>query len=187
MKLIETALPGVLILEPTVFGDERGFFVETYRASWLEDAGINVEFVQDNQSRSSKGVLRGLHYQLVNPQGKLVRVSRGSVFDVAVDVRHGSPNFGEWVGVELDDVTHRMLWIPPGFAHGFCVTSEIADFVYKCTSYYHPASDDGVRWDDPDIGVQWPSIAAEEIKISQKDRAQASLSEKSLNQLFKYQ
>jgi len=156
VNIVETRLPGVLILQPKVFGDERGFFVETFRETWLAEAGVNARFVQDNQSRSARGVLRGLHYQRRNPQGKLVRVSRGAVFDVAVDVRLGSPSFGQWVGVTLDDVRHEMLWIPPGFAHGFCVISEQADFVYKCTTYYDPETDAGVRWDDPAIGVEWP-------------------------------
>lgn len=169
MKVVETVIPGVLIFEPSVFGDARGFFVETFRESWLEQAGISdICFVQDNQSRSSKGVLRGLHYQTVNPQGKLVRVARGRVFDVAVDIRHGSPYFGKWVGVELDDVSHRQLWIPPGFAHGFCVLSEEADFVYKCTNYYDAPSDGGIFWNDPEIGIVWPEMRVEP-QLSAKD------------------
>ncbi len=170
MKLIETALPGVLILEPQVHGDARGFFVETYRASWFEAHGLTAPvFVQDNQSRSRRGVLRGLHYQTVNPQGKLVRCARGAVFDVAVDVRRGSPHFGQSVGVVLDDESHRQLWIPPGFAHGFCVLSDVADFAYKCTSYYDPASDAGIRWNDPALGIDWPLEGIEPL-LSAKDQ-----------------
>lgn len=186
MKIVQTRLPGVLVFEPKVFGDARGFFVETYRASWFEGAGVAPTFVQDNQSRSRRGVLRGLHYQTVDPQGKLVRCSRGRVFDVAVDVRRGSPLFGQWVGVELDDVAHRQLWIPPGYAHGFCVLSEEADFVYKCTSYYHPASDGGVLWNDPAIGIDWP-IDEAELLLSDKDRALPRLAEQSLERLTAYE
>ncbi|HXH03637.1 MAG TPA: dTDP-4-dehydrorhamnose 3,5-epimerase [Candidatus Competibacteraceae bacterium] len=165
MNIIETELPGVLLLEPRVFGDQRGFFLETYRHNLLREAGV-PDFVQDNHSRSRRGVLRGLHYQLVQPQGKLVRVARGRVFDVAVDVRRGSPSFGRWVGVELDDLAHRQLYIPPGFAHGFVVLSEEADFIYKCTDYYHPQSERGVAWNDPDIGIAWPLT---EVSLSDKD------------------
>ncbi|MGH8539608.1 MAG: dTDP-4-dehydrorhamnose 3,5-epimerase [Stenotrophobium sp.] len=169
MKIIETALPGVLIFEPRVFGDARGFFVETYRAEWLLQAQIDVRLIQDNQSRSRKGVLRGLHYQLEHTQGKLVRVSRGAVFDVAVDVRRGSPNFGKWEGAVLDDVSHRQLYVPPGFAHGFCVLSEEADFNYKCTDYWHPQSENGIAWNDPAVGIQWPDIG-QPWMLSDKDR-----------------
>lgn len=186
MNIVETRLPGVLILEPKVFGDERGFFVETFRQTWLQEAGIHATFVQDNQSRSRRGVLRGLHYQLTNPQGKLVRVARGRVFDVAVDVRRGSPHFGAWVGVELDDVRHRQLWIPPGFAHGFCVLSDEAEFLYKCTTYYDPPSDTGIRWDDPEIGVQWPA-AGVPFQLSAKDAALPRLAEKPLELLPMFQ
>lgn len=160
MKITESPLPGVLVLEPHVFGDERGFFVETFREGMLHAAGVREPFVQDNQSRSRRGTLRGLHYQLVQPQGKLVRVARGRVFDVAVDVRRGSSHFGRWFGMELDDRDHRMLYLPPGFAHGFLVLSEEADFVYKCTDYYHPQSERGVAWNDPDIAIAWPEIRA---------------------------
>ncbi|RKT10534.1 dTDP-4-dehydrorhamnose 3,5-epimerase [Paraburkholderia sp. RAU2J] len=177
MNIVETDLPGVLIVKPNVFGDERGFFVETFREAWLATAGVNVTFVQDNQSRSRRGVLRGLHFQRLNPQGKLVRVARGAVFDVAVDVREGSPTFGRWVGVILDDVHHEMLWIPPGFAHGFCVLSEEADFAYKCTTYYDPHSDAGVRWSDPAIGIEWLVPTDTTPKLSDKDRALPLLSE----------
>mgnify|MGYP001152369638 CR=1 FL=1 len=170
MKIIETCLPGVLIFEPKVFGDERGFFVETYRESMFIEAGLDIRFVQDNQSRSRRGVLRGLHYQLQQPQGKLVRVARGRVFDVAVDVRRGSPTFGQWTGAVLDDIIHRQMYIPPGFAHGFVVLSEVADFVYRCTNYYHPPSEAGIRWDDPQIGVEWPTEIHSQIVMSDKDR-----------------
>jgi dTDP-4-dehydrorhamnose 3,5-epimerase len=170
MKIIETSLPGVLILEPKVFGDERGFFVETYREQVFAEAGLNLTFVQDNQSRSRRGVLRGLHYQLQQPQGKLVRAARGRVFDVAVDVRRGSPTFGQWFGAILDDESHRQMYIPPGFAHGFVVLSEVADFIYKCTDYYHPQSENGIRWDDPDVAIEWPREILEKIILSERDR-----------------
>ena len=168
MNVIETALPGVLIFEPKVFGDARGFFAETYHEQRYAEYGLDVRFVQDNQSRSRHGVLRGLHYQLQQPQGKLVRVSRGRVFDVAVDIRRGSPSFGQWVGVELDDESQRQLYIPPGFAHGFCVLSECADFNYKCTDYYHPQSEQGILWKDPALGIEWPLPEAS-VQISDKD------------------
>lgn len=174
MKVIQTPLPGVVVIEPNVFGDARGFFVETFREQVLRDAGIDVRFVQDNQSRSRKGVLRGLHYQLVQPQGKLVRVAYGSVFDVAVDVRAGSPTFGQWYGAVLDDVNHRQMYVPPNFAHGFMVLSDIADFVYKCTDYYHPASEQGIAWDDPDVGIQWP-LQDVTVQLSAKDKANPRL------------
>jgi len=166
MKVIETALPGVLIIEPKVFGDTRGFFLETFQAERYREAGIELPFVQDNHSRSQRGVLRGLHFQKTKPQGKLVRVSRGAVYDVAVDVDASSPTFGKYVGVELSDDNHRQLWIPPGYAHGFCVLSEVADFEYKCTELYYPEDEGGVIWNDPDIGIPWP-IA--EPRLSAKD------------------
>lgn len=182
MKITESPLPGVRILEPRVHGDVRGFFVETFRESELTAAGLPTRFVQDNQSRSKRGILRGLHFQLEQPQGKLVRVARGRVFDVAVDVRRGSPFFGKWFGMELDDQSQRMMYVPPGFAHGFLVLSEEADFVYKCTDYYHPASERGVAWNDPQIGIAWPEIEAP--TVSAKDArlpflaAQAELPER---------
>ena len=166
MKVVETALSGVLILEPKVFDDARGFFLETYSEQRYFDAGIRERFVQDNHSRSCKGVLRGLHYQLMRPQGKLVSVTRGAVFDVAVDIRRGSPSFGRWAGVVLDDRNHRQFYIPPGFAHGFCVLSDKVDFVYKCTDYYHPQSECGIAWDDPDIAIDWP---VRNVSLSNKD------------------
>ncbi len=167
MKVIATELPGVLLLEPKVFGDARGFFLETWQATRYAEAGLPERFVQDNQSRSQRGVLRGLHYQLIQPQGKLVWVTRGAVFDVAVDIRQGSPHFGRWYGCVLDDVDHRQLYIPPGFAHGFCVLSEEADFFYKCTDYYHPQSERGIAWNDPDVGIAWPLA---EVSLSGKDQ-----------------
>ncbi len=156
MKVIPTDLPGVVLLEPKVFGDHRGFFLETFQQERYRQAGVDLPFVQDNHSRSRRGVLRGLHFQLRHPQGKLVQVMRGEVFDVAVDIRRGSPTFGRWFGAVLSDENHRQLYIPPGFAHGFCVLSEEVDFFYKCTEYYHPEDEDGVFWRDPAIGIDWP-------------------------------
>ena len=183
MNIIETDLPGALILEPKVFGDERGFFVETFRESLFTEAGVHLSFVQDNHSRSRRGVLRGLHYQLIQPQGKLVRVSRGRIFDVAVDVRYGSPTFGRWAGVELDDVHHRQFYVPPGFAHGFCVLSDEADFIYKCTDYYHPQSEQSIAWDDPEIGIEWP---LSDPLLSAKDQQSSTLSAQTVDKLPKY-
>ena len=155
--VIQTAIPEVLILEPKVFGDSRGFFFESFNAKDFVDAtGMNLNFVQDNHSKSAKGVLRGLHYQLQQAQGKLVRVTQGKVFDVAVDIRRSSPTFGKWVGCELSDTNHRQFWVPAGFAHGFVVISESADFLYKTTDYYAPAHEKCIAWNDPSIGIQWP-------------------------------
>ena len=155
--VIQTAIPEALILEPKVFGDSRGFFFESFNAKDFADAtGLNVNFVQDNHSKSAKGVLRGLHYQLQQAQGKLVRVTQGKVFDVAVDIRKSSPTFGKWVGCELSDANHRQFWVPAGFAHGFVVMSESADFLYKTTDYYAPAHEKCIAWNDPSIGIQWP-------------------------------
>jgi dTDP-4-dehydrorhamnose 3,5-epimerase len=172
MKVTPTNLPEVLILEPKVFGDERGFFTETYnRLAFDAAVGFAVEFVQDNHSRSSRGVLRGLHFQVApHAQGKLVRVAAGRVFDVAVDVRPDSPRFGRWAGVELSGDNHRQIWIPPGFAHGFLVLSEAADFLYKTTDYYAPAFERAVRWDDPQIGIAWP-VKGLTVQVSAKDAA----------------
>ena len=156
MQVIPTRLPDVLLLEPKVFGDPRGFFMESWNRQTFADLGLDLDFVQDNHSRSARGVLRGLHYQLDQPQGKLVRVTSGAVFDVAVDLRRSSPHFGQWTGHELSAENQRMLWVPPGFGHGFLVLSESADFLYKTTAYYAPQWDRGIRWDDPEIGVQWP-------------------------------
>jgi len=165
-----SALPEVLILEPRVFGDARGFFLESFNAQDFAAAtGIEASFVQDNHSRSSTGVLRGLHYQIRQPQGKLVRVVRGRVFDVAVDLRRSSPRFGQWAGVELSEDSHRQLWIPPGFAHGFLVLSETADFLYKTTDYYAPQHERSVLWNDPAIGIDWPLDGREPV-LSAKDR-----------------
>lgn len=156
MQVIATRLPDVLLIEPKVFGDARGFFMESWNRQTFADLGLDLDFVQDNHSRSARGVLRGLHYQLNQPQGKLVRVTNGAVYDVAVDVRRSSPHYGQWTGHELSADNQHMLWIPPGFAHGFLVLSENADFLYKTTTYYAPQWDRGIRWDDPDIGVHWP-------------------------------
>ena len=157
MKVTPTSIPSVLLIEPRVFGDTRGFFFESFNQRAFNQAtGLDVNFVQDNHSRSSKGVLRGLHYQIQQPQGKLVRVVHGSVFDVTVDLRKSSPTFGQWVGVELTEDNHRQLWIPPGFAHGFYVLSDSADFLYKTTDYYAPEFECSLIWNDPTIGIEWP-------------------------------
>ncbi|WP_305420197.1 dTDP-4-dehydrorhamnose 3,5-epimerase [Photobacterium leiognathi] len=158
MKVIETEIPDVKIIEPNVFGDERGFFMETWNQKRFEElvTGKPTQFVQDNHSKSKKGILRGLHYQTENTQGKLVRVVSGEVFDVAVDIRKGSPTFGKWVGVYLSSENKRQLWIPEGFAHGFYVTSNEAEFVYKCTDYYNPSAEHSILWNDLDLGIEWP-------------------------------
>jgi len=156
LNVIETFIPGVLIVEPTIHSDPRGFFMETYHAERFRAAGIALPFVQDNHSRSSRGVLRGLHFQEPNSQGKLVRCTNGALYDVAVDVRKGSPHFGRWVGVELSEENKRMFWVPPGFAHGFCPLSETADLVYKCTAFYEPENDRAILWNDPDLAIDWP-------------------------------
>lgn len=167
MKILETPLQGALVLEPDVFGDSRGFFYESYNKTKFRDAGIDCNFVQSNVSRSSKGTLRGLHYQWPNPQGKLVSVLQGEVYDVAVDIRHGSPTFGQWVGVMLSGENHRHIWIPEGFAHGFCVLSESAIFTYQCTALYDRAGDAGIRWNDSELGIDWP---ISEPLLSEKDQ-----------------
>jgi dTDP-4-dehydrorhamnose 3,5-epimerase len=172
MNVIQTQLPGVLIIEPKVFGDERGFFVECYQEPRYRDAGIELPFVQDNHSRSQYGVLRGLHFQRNRPQGKLVRVTRGAVYDVAVDIDPESPTCGEYVGVELTADNHLQLWIPPGYAHGFCVLSDVADFQYKCTDLYFPEEEGGLIWNDPDVNIPWP---VETPKLSEKDLRNPSL------------
>lgn len=156
MKVEALAIPDVKLLTPRVFGDDRGFFLETYNSRTFADAGLPTEWRQDNHSRSAKGVLRGLHYQLTDPQGKLVRVTRGRVFDVAVDIRRSSQSFGQWVGAELSDENQAMLFVPPGFAHGFVVLSDVADFCYKCTTLWHQQSDRSLLWSDPAIGIDWP-------------------------------
>jgi len=171
MKFTPLAIPDVVLIEPQVFGDARGFFMETWQATRFAEAGIGATFVQDNHSGSSGGTLRGLHYQLVQTQGKLVRVVAGEVFDVAVDLRRSSPTFGHWVGTALSAENKRLVWIPPGFAHGFYVTSDYAEFIYKCTDYYHPQSERTLLWNDPKVGVTWPIPAGSEPLLSAKDRA----------------
>ncbi|MDQ0022638.1 dTDP-4-dehydrorhamnose 3,5-epimerase [Variovorax paradoxus] len=174
MKATPTAIPEVLVIEPKVFGDARGFFYESFNGKAFDEAvGRHVDFVQDNHSRSAKGVLRGLHYQIQQPQGKLVRVVRGTVFDVAVDIRKSSPSFGKWVGVELGEDNHRQLWVPEGFAHGFLVLSETAEFLYKTTDYYAPAYERSIKWDDTDLAIEWPAIGMDP-QLSAKDQAGAS-------------
>jgi len=176
MNVIETALPGVLILEPKVFGDERGFFYESFNAKAFEEAtGLKRQFVQDNHSRSQKGVLRGLHYQLENTQGKLVRVTVGEVLDVAVDVRRSSPNFGQWAAVRLSAENSRQLWVPEGFAHGFLVLSDFAEFLYKTTDYYNPSAECCIRWDDPTLAIDWQ--LEEAPKLSARDQHGKTLQE----------
>jgi len=177
MIVEETSLPGVLLIKPKVYGDARGFFMETFnerRYSELGIPGLGRRFVQDNYSRSARGVLRGLHFQRKHPQGKLVEVIKGAVFDMAVDIRQGSSSFGQWVGVELSEDNHHQLWVPPGFAHGFCVLTDIADFQYKCTEFYRPEDEGGIIWSDPDIGIDWP---IENPLLSEKDQANPRLSE----------
>ena len=175
MKVTRTSIPDVLVIEPKVFGDARGFFYESFNGKAFDEAvGSQVQFVQDNHSRSVKGVLRGLHYQIQQPQGKLVRVVRGAVFDVAVDIRKSSPTFGQWVGVELTEENHKQLWVPEGFAHGFVVVSESADFLYKTTDYYAPAHERAILWDDSALGIRWPDLGVRPT-LSAKDQAGASL------------
>ncbi|MDB4139833.1 dTDP-4-dehydrorhamnose 3,5-epimerase [Candidatus Thioglobus sp.] len=187
MNIITTNLPGVIVIEPKVYSDKRGFFLETFREDVLLQAGINAHFVQDNHTRSSHGVLRGLHYQMIQTQGKLVRVATGSVFDVVVDVRSGSPSFGQWFGTELNDDNFKMMYVPPGFAHGFIVLSETANFIYKCTDYYHPESEQVIAWDDPDLNIDW-SIAeiAEKISLSDKDKQNVKLKDQPAEKLPAY-
>lgn len=174
MTIRETSLPGVLLVEPKVFGDARGYFLETYRQDAFAEAGMPREFVQDNESFSGHGILRGLHYQWPKPQGKLIRVLRGAIYDVAVDIRQDSPNFGKWVGVELSAENKHQLWVPAGFAHGFCVTSDDAIVVYKCSDYYAPDCEHTLLWNDPAVGVEWP-IA--DPLLSAKDVAGLPLAE----------
>lgn len=169
MKITETRIPDVKLIEPKVFGDERGFFMETWNNKAFREAGINATFVQDNHSRSVKNTLRGMHYQIKQPQGKLVRVTRGEVFDVAVDLRTSSPTFGQWVGEYLSEDNNRMLWVPPGFAHGFLVTSDTADFQYKCTDFYAPQYERSIHWADDELAIEWPLGESVEPIVSQKD------------------
>lgn len=178
MKVIATAVKDALILEPRVFGDARGFFMESWNRRSFAQLGIEADFVQDNHSRSSRGVLRGLHYQVQQPQGKLVRVVAGAVFDVAVDLRRSSPTFRQWVGVELSADNQRMFWVPPGFAHGFLVLSETADFLYKATDYYAPEHERSLLWNDPELGIDWPldgltpQLAAKDAGAARLDQAE---------------
>lgn len=169
-KFIKTEIEGLYIIEPTVFGDNRGYFMETYHAGEFRKAGLAMNFVQDNQSKSKKGVLRGLHFQYKYPQGKLVRVIKGEVFDVAVDLRKTSKTYGKWYGVILSEGNKRQLYIPEGFAHGYLVTSEEAEFVYKCTDYYHPEDEGGIFWNDLEIGIAWPLEKVKEVILSEKDK-----------------
>jgi dTDP-4-dehydrorhamnose 3,5-epimerase len=176
VKVHETAIPGVLVIEPVVHRDARGYFLETWREARYRTLGVALPFVQDNQSRSSRGVVRGMHYQLETPQGKLITVARGGIFDVAVDLRRSSPAFGRWVGVELSDANHRQLWIPPGCAHGFCVQSETADVVYKCTAPYLASDEHCLRWDDPSVGIEWPLGGVAPV-VSPRDAAAPGLAD----------
>lgn len=170
MKLIDTTIPDVKIIEPDVFGDARGFFLESWNRRSFCKMGLDIEFVQDNHSRSSRGILRGLHYQIKHPQGKLVHITSGCVFDVAVDLRKGSSTLGHWVGAELSEDNHRMMWIPPGFAHGFYVLSSSADFIYKTTDYYMPEYERSIRWNDEDLAIKWPLIDGKPPLLAEKDR-----------------
>jgi len=174
VKFIPTEIPGVIIVEPDVFGDHRGFFMESWHAEKFAEGGIDEQFVQDNHSRSNQGILRGLHYQIEQPQGKLVRVLSGEVFDVAVDLRRDSPTFGKWFGMTLNDIDKKMLWVSPGFAHGFYVVSEQADFFYKCTELYAPEHERAIRWDDPDLAIDWPIASGQEPVLAPKDAAAKS-------------
>ncbi len=178
MRALSIRLSGLVVIEPSVLRDERGFFVETYRRRWHAEAGIppRKQFVQDNHSRSARGVVRGMHFQVGAGVAKLVRCARGAIFDVAVDLRRGSPTYGEWEGVELDERSMRELYVPVGFAHGFCVLSEEADVLYKQTAYYDPAVERGIAWDDPEVGIEWP-LAREEMSVSERDAAAPRLSE----------
>lgn len=176
MKVLDTILAGVKIIEPQVFGDHRGFFKETYSAKRYQAlAGIELPFVQDNHSRSRKGVLRGLHFQKTKPQGKLVSVTRGAIYDVIADINPKSPTYGQYVGIEISEDNHRQLWIPPGYAHGFCVVSDAVDFVYKCTDYYDPSDEGGVAWDCPLLNIQWP---LSQVQLSEKDRHYSGLKQR---------
>ncbi|HEY5667229.1 MAG TPA: dTDP-4-dehydrorhamnose 3,5-epimerase [Gammaproteobacteria bacterium] len=177
MQIIATQLSDVKIVRPEVFGDDRGFFLETWNRAAFSEAGIDTGFVQDNHSRSARGTLRGLHYQIEQPQGKLVRVASGTVFDVSVDLRRSSPSFGQWVGVELSDENHDMLWIPPGFAHGFVVLSESADCLYKCTDYYAPEHERSILWNDAELAIDWPLPEGVAPLLSSKDRAAVAFKE----------
>jgi dTDP-4-dehydrorhamnose 3,5-epimerase len=182
VRVQPTTLEGAFVLEPTVHGDQRGFFLETFRRSELEEVGLEAEFVQDNQSRSRRGIVRGMHFQ--PGMAKLIRCARGSIFDVIVDIRRGSPSFGRWEGFELDDTTHRQLYCPDGFAHGFCVLSEFADVAYKTSSYYAPELESGFAYDDPEVGIAWPQDV--ELSASPRDAGAPSLSELATALPFEY-
>jgi dTDP-4-dehydrorhamnose 3,5-epimerase len=184
VERLPTRLDGLVLIAPSVHGDERGFFMETWREDAWEAHGVPTHFVQDNHSRSRRGTLRGVHFQTSPGQGKLVRVARGTVYDVVVDLRRGSPTFGEWEAAELSDANHNQLWIPVGFGHGFCVLSDTADFVYKCTAYYDPATEAGIRFDDPGVGIQWP--AGIELVYSERDRTAPMLAEVAEELPFRY-
>ena len=171
MKFLPTPIAGMVLIEPRVFGDTRGFFMETWQAQTFKSAGIDLDFVQDNHSRSSQWTLRGMHLQVEHTQGKLVRVTAGAVFDAVVDLRRGSPSFGQWWGAELSDTNHRMLWVPPGLAHGMLVLSESADFLYKCTDIYSPGHERTLAWDDPAVGIRWPLSPGTAPNLSPKDLA----------------
>lgn len=176
-NFIKTNIDGIYIIDTTVFGDNRGYFMETYNYNDFKAAGLDMVFVQDNQSKSKRGVLRGLHFQKTHPQGKLVRVIKGEVFDVAVDIRKSSSSFGKWVGVRLSEENKRQFYIPEGFAHGFLVLSDEAEFCYKCTDFYHPEDEGGIAWDDKDIGIEWPIQGINEIILSDKDKYRNKLKE----------
>lgn len=176
MNVIPTEIEGLVIIEPRVFGDDRGFFMESWNSKLFVDIGLDVDFVQDNHSRSAKGVLRGLHYQQPNPQGKLVRVTAGLAWDVAVDLRAGSATYGKWAGVELSAKNKRMFWVPPGFAHGFLSLEDGTDFLYKCTAFYTPANEHSLMWNDPEVGIEWP-LEGIELQLSAKDKMGKPLSQ----------
>jgi dTDP-4-dehydrorhamnose 3,5-epimerase len=184
LEIIETSLPGVLLIKPRVFQDPRGYFMETFRADLIASAGVNETFIQDNHSHSSRGVLRGLHYQLKHPQAKLCRVARGEVLDIAVDIRLGSPHFGKWVGAVLSDENHDALYLPKGFAHGFVVRSDTADFLYKCSDYFDPSDDCGVLWNDPELGIEWDMLSP---ILSAKDERHLPLNQIPHERLPRYQ
>lgn len=177
MKVVDTTIADVKIIEPKMFGDERGFFMETFRDDWFKQHVANVDFVQDNHSKSKQGILRGLHYQQQHTQGKLVRVTQGEVFDVAVDMRKSSPTFGKWFGLALSEQNKRQLWVPAGFAHGFYVMSQYAEFCYRCTDYYHPESEVSIRYDDPDVAIIWPLVDSQKPVLSGKDEDGISFSD----------
>ncbi len=179
MQITATAIADVLLFEPTRHGDERGYFMETFRLSHFQERGLDYQFVQDNQSKSRRGILRGLHYQLNQPQGKLLRVVSGEIFDVAVDLRQSSASFGKWVGETLSAENGKQLWVPPGFAHGFLVLSDSAEITYKCTDYYNPADEHSLLWNDPAVGIDWPD-AGSDVVLSDKDRAGKSLADSAL-------